>query len=190
MFIIFTHLFIFSYFSDDTPEISPITSPSRSHSTSSPGSSVSSSPRSYTSHHSAQNSPPSGSSHAPITHYGLPPSISVTSHPSSNLVVKGPRTLAARKAYDEPLDVSIRRIESERFRGLMIHPYSRPASSHSPVPMTTDAPSGVVAVTPQDAPINLEVPKQSGGDNWRYITPPRQQVINNGELTIVPSFVE
>ena len=109
----------------------------------------------------------------------------MTSHPSSNLVVKGPRTLAARKAYDEPLDVSIRRIESERFRGLMIHPYSRPASSHSPVPMTTDAPSGVVAVTPQDAPINLEVPKQSGGDNWRYITPPRQQVINNGELTIV-----
>ena len=109
----------------------------------------------------------------------------MTSHPSSNLVVKGPRTLAARKAYDEPLDVSIRRIENERFRGLMIHPYSRPASSHSPVPMTSEAPSGVVAVTPQDAPINLEVPKQSGGDNWRYITPPRQQVINNGELTIV-----
>ena len=177
--------FVIYYFLDETPEVSPITSPSRSHSTSSPGSSVSSSPRSYQSHHSAQNSPPSGSSHTPITHYGLPPSISVTSHPSSNLVVKGPRTLAARKAYDEPLDVSIRRIENERFRGLMIHPYSRPASSHSPVPMTSEAPSGVVAVTPQDAPINLEVPKQSGGDNWRYITPPRQQVMNNGELTIV-----
>jgi hypothetical protein len=51
---------------------------------------------------------------------------------------------------------------------------------------TESAPSGVVAVTPQDAPINLEVPKQSGGDNWRYMTPPRpQQVLNNGQLTIV-----
>ena len=173
--------------SDDTPEVSPITSPSRSHSISSPSSSLSSSPRSYGSHHSsAQNSPPSVSSHPPVTHYGLPPSISVTSHQPAGLVVKQPRTLAARKAYDEPLDVSIRRIESERFRGLMIHPYSRPAASNSPVALTSEAPSGVVAVTPQDAPINLEVPKQSGGDNWRYITPPRQQVINNGELTIVP----
>ena len=170
---------------DGSPEVSPITSPSRSHSISSPSSSSSSSPRSYSSQHSAQNSPPSSLPHAPITHYGLPPSISVTSHPSSNLGAKPPRTLAARKAYDEPLDVSIRRIETERFRGLHIHPYSRPPSSHSPVAMTSEAPSGVVAVTPQDAPINLEVPKQSGGDNWRYMTPPRQQVINNGELTIV-----
>ena len=77
----------FIVFSDETPEVSPITSPSRSHSTSSPGSSVSSSPRSYQSHHSAQNSPPSGSSHTPITHYGLPPCLAASWCILSDLVI-------------------------------------------------------------------------------------------------------
>ena len=172
--------------SDETPEISPNTSPSRSHSFSSPSSSLSSSPRSYPSHHASQNSPPSAPVHVPVTHYGLPPSISTTSHPpSSGRVARPPRTLAARKAYDEPLDVSIRRMEVERFGGRMVHPYSRPPPLQSPVAMTAEAPSGVVIVQPEETPINLKVPKQSGGDNWRYITPPRQQVTNNGELTIV-----
>ena len=104
---------IYFLFTDETPEISPTTSPSRSHSFSSPPSSLSSSPRSYHSHHASQISPPSAPPpHAPVTHYGLPPSISSTSHPpSSSLVARPPRTLAARKAYDEPLDVSLRRME-------------------------------------------------------------------------------
>ena len=103
-------------------------------------------------------------------------------------MARPPRTLAARKAYDEPLDVSLRRMEEfeKKFGGRMIHPYSRPPPLQSPVAMTAEAPSGVVIVQPEETPINLKVPKQTGGDNWRYITPPRQQVLNNGELTIVP----
>ena len=77
--------------------------------------------------------------------------------------------MAARKAFDEPLDISIRRAEEhvprERF-----HPYTRESSSTSEEDV--------------EGPINLEMPKPE-------ISPPpapttsQQGVYNNGELTIV-----
>ena len=66
------------------------------------------------------------------------------------------RTLAARKAFDEPLDVSIKRKEAER---------TSPAASYH---------EHEQAEIEEEQPINLEVPK----DNT-------SQVFNNGELTIV-----
>lgn len=76
------------------------------------------------------------------------------------------RTLAARKAYDEPLDISIQRKVNEKFddddfkktpqrfigSSERYHPYMRPSDSE------------------QDAPMNLEVPKKP----WynRATTPP------------------
>ena len=82
------------------------------------------------------------------------------------------RTLAARKAFDEPLDISIRRAEENRF-----HPYTRESST------TTSSEDEV------EGPINLEMPKEPtppapspGGPP----PPPTQGgVYNNGELTIV-----
>ena len=75
------------------------------------------------------------------------------------------RTLAARKAFDEPLSISIRRAE-ERF-----HPYTRESSSTSEEDV-------------EEGPINLEIPKET-------VPPPptpgvsaHQGVYNNGELTI------
>ncbi len=73
----------------------------------------------------------------------------------------GVRTLAARKAFDEPLELSIRRKEAEhpnRFR-----PYATPPSASG----TTPSPTG-------SDPINLEV------------VPKTVAIFNNGELTIVP----
>jgi len=70
-----------------------------------------------------------------------------------------PRTLAARKAYDEPLDVSIKRKKEERSgeeeevkqqKPARFHPYMRSPEWD------------------QDAPINLEVPKKP---QWTYKQP-------------------
>jgi len=77
-----------------------------------------------------------------------------SSSPSPSIPSSPPRTLAARKAYDEPLDVSIqRKVQEERSSDDEVqpqkpaslaryHPYLRPSESE------------------QDAPINLEVPKK------------------------------
>ena len=54
------------------------------------------------------------------------------------------RTLAARKAFDEPLDISIRRAEKEN----RFHPYTRESST------TTSSEDEV------EGPINLEMPKE------------------------------
>ena len=102
-----------------------------------------------------KNLPPTTSGNL-SSHLGLPQSVIVTQqHPI--------RTLAARKAYDEPLELSIRRKESElRMRS---HPYVRQQPEI------------------QEAPINLEVkqqPRTETDKGWF-----RQHVLNNGELTIV-----
>ena len=78
------------------------------------------------------------------------------------------RTLAARKAFDEPLDISIRRAEENRF-----HPYTRESSS-------------TTSEDEVEGPINLEMPKEPTPPAPSPGGPPTQGgVYNNGELTIV-----
>ena len=82
------------------------------------------------------------------------------------------RTLAARKAFDEPLDISIRRAEENRF-----HPYTRESSS-------------TTSEDEVEGPINLEMPKEPTppiAPSTSGAGPPTQGqgVYNNGELTIV-----
>ena len=75
------------------------------------------------------------------------------------------RTLAARKAFDEPLSISIRRAE-ERF-----HPYTRESSSTSEEDV-------------EEGPINLEIPKETVPPQPTPGVSAHQGVYNNGELTI------
>jgi len=90
------------------------------------------------------------------------------------------RTLAARKAYDEPLDISIQRKVNEKFddddfkksprfigSSERYHPYMRPSESE------------------QDAPMNLEVPKKP----WYNpaTTPPVRSLPDPGPAPVIPS---
>jgi len=90
------------------------------------------------------------------------------------------RTLAARKAYDEPLDISIQRKVNEKFddddfkksqrysgSSERYHPYMRPSDSE------------------QDAPMNLEVPKKP----WynRAPTPPVRSLPEPGPVPVIHS---
>lgn len=104
------------------------------------------------------------------------PSNSSTPSPTESPV----RTLAARKAYDEPLDISIQRKVNEKFddddfkktqrfigSSERYHPYMRPSDSE------------------QDAPMNLEVPKKP----WynRATTPPVRSLPESGPVPVIPN---
>ena len=94
-------------------------------------------------------------------HLGLPPSVIVTAHPQQPAF----RTLAARKAYDEPLDVSIRRKESElRMRP---HPYAphreaaAEATQEAPINLKRVVNSGELTIQVGPAPARAPSPPQS-----------------------------
>jgi len=103
------------------------------------------------------------------------------SHSSPPSPTESPvRTLAARKAYDEPLDISIQRKVNEKFdeddfkktqrsigNSERYHPYMRPSESE------------------QEAPMNLEVPKKP----WynRATTPPVRSLPEPAPVPVIPS---
>ena len=87
-----------------------------------------------------------------------------------------PRTVAARKQFDEPLELSIRRKEAERF-----HPYRSSNESEDLHPEQ------------EEGPINLEIPKphtspepllSNQNNQIPSPNPISKNVFNNGELTI------